>query len=81
MTHPHWCDRVHCDPGAHRSRPVSIDRLRTIRANLYAPAASPDVAFVEVHCGATVLPAREAYGLGRMLMMLGRVAEEAEESP
>ncbi len=81
MSHPSWCDRACCvargSAGAHRSRPVVIDRLLLVRANLYSPAAAPGVAFVELRCGTAVLRAREAYGLGRALMSLGRAAEDA----
>ena len=74
MTHPHWCDRLDSGHGAHRSRPVAADRNRLIWANLYEAAG---VAGVELRCGTAVLSAREAYGLGRLLMLLGRVAEDA----
>ncbi len=80
MTHPTWCDPARCDArgsaGAHRSRTIVADERRLVRIGLYAPAAAPGVAFVELRCGAQMLHARQAYGLGRLLVSLARAAED-----
>jgi len=78
--HPSWCVRHHCTAnqgrtGAHRSKPVIIDGTK-VSANLYASAAEPEAVYVEVHAE-VLLPARDAYGLGRILMSLGRAARDA----
>jgi hypothetical protein len=75
--HPHWCGRTgvctaNGAAGAHRSASVVVDPAVRIRANLYAVAAAPDVVLVEFSCGETVLAPRVAYGLGRVLVSLGR---------
>jgi hypothetical protein len=52
-----------------------------LSANLYATTAVPEVVYVELRADA-LLPAREAYGLGRVLIGLGKVARDAStEAP
>ncbi|OLB76931.1 MAG: hypothetical protein AUI14_17540 [Actinobacteria bacterium 13_2_20CM_2_71_6] len=77
--HPDWCVPQMCSArgstGAHRSRPVFVDRQLSLMANLVAVAAAPAVVLVEIRCAQLVLPPRAAYGLGRLLVSLGRAAE------
>jgi hypothetical protein len=74
--HPDWCVRTYCTStghsGAHRSAPVAVDTSVSVTANLYSPSAG--VTLVEVHCGQTLLPPDAAYGLGRLLVSLGKAA-------
>ncbi len=76
--HPAWCDESGCTAtgtsGAHRGQPVLADPAGTVLANLYASAAAPEVVLVEVRCEKAVLAARLAYGLGRVLVSLGKSA-------
>lgn len=74
--HPDWCVRTYCTStghsGAHRSAPTRVDASVAVTANLYSPSAG--VTLVEVHCGQTLLPPDAAYGLGRLLVSLGKSA-------
>lgn len=78
--HPPWCVRFYCTStgyvGAHRSTPLAVEAVVQVTASLYAAASAPDVTLVEVHCGQTLLPAEAAYGLGRILLSLGRAARK-----
>ena len=78
--HPDWCVPLHCTAnqgrtGAHRSRPAIIDGTK-VTAHLYATATTPEATYVEVHAE-VLLPARTAYGLGRVLTSLGKAARDA----
>ena len=73
--HPEWCDPLSCNVsgkiGAHRSKPITVDQ---IQINIYADATTPDVPLVEIRCEAMLLQPRTAYGIGRMLVTLGKRA-------
>ncbi len=75
--HPHWCDRERCTArgsrGAHRSAVVTVDPAVRIDANLYSVASAPETVLVEFRCGERVLSGN-AYGLGRILVSLGKAA-------
>lgn len=79
--HPDWCLRLYCTAnlgrsGAHRSAPIIVaDVPVRITANLYAVAQLPDDVLVEVQGLPVLLPARMAYGLGRVLVSLGKVGD------
>jgi hypothetical protein len=74
--HPSWCDRPYCTAtgfsGAHRSSPVSVAPEIRIRANVYATSTAPDETFIEIRCEQRLIPARAAYGLGRLLVTLAK---------
>ena len=53
---------------------MAIEGVMRLEANLYAAAHAPNIVLVEIRCGQTVLTARAAYGLGRVLVSLGRAA-------
>jgi hypothetical protein len=80
--HPWWCIRRFCTvndagvDGAHRSTPFKIDEPGLLTANLYAVKWVPDSAMVEVRGARILLPADEAYGLGRVLVSLGKAARD-----
>jgi hypothetical protein len=79
--HPGWCVRGYCtanrtNSGAHRSAPIIVsDAPLPITANLYADAALPGDVLVEVRGLPVLLPARMAYGLGRVLVSLGKAGD------
>jgi hypothetical protein len=77
-SHPSWCDRDRCTArgsrGAHRSALVRVDQAVRIEASLYALASAPELPLVEIRCGERVLSGRNAYGLGRILVSLGKAA-------
>ena len=80
-SHPSWCVRHYCTAnpvgrsGAHRSRPVLVGPPK-LTANLYAGAVDPDLVMIEIHASSVLLPAADAYGLGRILVSLGKMAGE-----
>jgi hypothetical protein len=80
VRHPDWCVIHYCTAtgytGAHRSAPVRIEDVR-VTVNLYSVSATPDVVLVEVRDPGRLLPARSACALGRVLTVLGKVAQGA----
>jgi hypothetical protein len=81
LGHPSWCLRAYCTAetagrvGAHRSRPVVVGP-HSLTANLYADATEPNVVLVEVAGCYTLMHPCNAYGFGRVLAGLGRLADD-----
>ncbi len=73
--HPSWCSPARCTAldqgGAHRGQPVVVEG---ILLSLYADAAAPGIAKVEIRAGTGVLAAYTAYAVGRTLVSLARRA-------
>jgi hypothetical protein len=63
-----------CLLSAEYGRRPPVDQARTVTANLFAFAATPDVVLVELQCDERLLPAGLAYGFGRVLISLGGAA-------
>ena len=53
---------------------VTVDPAVKIEANLYSVASALETVLVEFRCGERVLSGRNAYGLGRILVSLGKAA-------
>jgi len=53
---------------------VTVDPAVRIDANLYSVASAPETVLIEIRCGERVLSGRNAYGLGRILVSLGKAA-------
>jgi hypothetical protein len=64
--------------GAHRSRPVVVGP-NWLSANLYAETTEPDDVLVEVTGRRTLVHPCDAYGFGRVLAGLGRLAENIRD--